>query len=58
MKLNPSLIAKALTALAGAGAEILNLSLASGDTAKWLGIAVSVATTVAVYLVPNKGVSQ
>lgn len=45
--------AKFLTALAGAGAQIISQGLVDGAAAAWLGVAVGVLTAAAVYLVPN-----
>jgi hypothetical protein len=46
-------VAKFLTALAGAGGIIIANGLATGDVARWLSIAISIVTAVAVFLVPN-----
>jgi hypothetical protein len=46
-------VAKFLTALAGAAALIVTQGLATGAVAKWLSIAISIVTAVAVFLVPN-----
>lgn len=45
--------AKFLTALAGAGAQIISQGLVDGTAAAWLGVLVGVLTAAAVYLVPN-----
>lgn len=47
-------IAKFLTALAGAGAQILNLGLVDGEAQHWITVVVGVVTAAAVYLVPNQ----
>jgi hypothetical protein len=46
-------VAKFLTALAGAGGIAIANGLAVGDVAKWLSIAISIVTAMAVFLVPN-----
>lgn len=55
--MNPRRIAKFLTALAGAAAQILALGLLD-DTAEGLvSVGISVLTAVAVFLVPNQEVA-
>lgn len=46
-------VAKFLTALAGAGAQLIALGLVEGDTQHWVAVTVGVLTATAVYLVPN-----
>lgn len=52
--MSPARIAKFLTALAGAGAQIIALGLADGTASKWLTVIISILTASAVYLVPNQ----
>lgn len=52
--MNPGRIAKFLTALAGAGGQILTLGLVDGHARDWLSITVGLITAAAVYLVPNQ----
>ena len=51
--MNPARIAKFLTALAGAGAQIIALGLVDGTAERWLTVIISVLTAAAVYTVPN-----
>lgn len=46
-------VAKFLTALAGAGAQLVGFGLVSGDAQSYLSIGIGLLTAVAVYLVPN-----
>jgi len=55
---SPARVAKFLTALAGAGAQILALGLLTGPAQGWLTAAISVITAAAVFLVPNQEVSD
>lgn len=48
-------VAKFLTALAGAAAQVVTQGLVTGTGAKWLGVVIGVLTAGAVYLVPNQG---
>lgn len=52
--MNARRIAKFLTALAGAGAQILSLGLVDGNARDWLSVSIGLATAAAVYLVPNQ----
>ncbi|HVW33475.1 MAG TPA: hypothetical protein VHL53_13125 [Acidimicrobiia bacterium] len=52
--MNARRIAKFLTALAGAGAQILSLGLVDGHAKDWLSVTIGLATAAAVYLVPNQ----
>lgn len=54
--MNPRRIAKFLTALAGAGAQLLALGLIQGKAESWVSVAIGVLTAVAVYLTPNQEV--
>lgn len=45
--------AKFLTALAGAGAQVIALGLVEGDARSWLSVGMGIVTAAAVYLVPN-----
>lgn len=47
-------VAKFAIAAIGAIAQGLNLGILSGSTATWAGIAISIATALGVYTVPNK----
>lgn len=47
-------IAKFLTALAGAGTQLVVLGLVEGDAEHWVAVIVGVLTAAAVYLVPNE----
>lgn len=47
-------IAKFLTALAGAAAQVVSLGLATGTARNALTVAISVLTAAAVFLVPNQ----
>lgn len=51
--MNPSSIAKFLTAVAGAIGEAISAGLVHGQLLHWLTIAIAIATAAAVYLVPN-----
>jgi len=51
---NPARIAKFLTALAGAAAQLVALGLVDGTTQGVLTVAISVLTAAAVFLVPNQ----
>jgi len=46
--------AKFLTALAGAGAQIISLGLVKGTTEQWMSVAIGLLTAAAVYMVPNQ----
>lgn len=56
--MTPRSIAKFLTALAGAGAQILALGLIDGPAEQWVTIAIGVLTAAAVFLVPNQEVAS
>ena len=47
-------IAKFLTALAGAGTQIVALGLVEGDAQHWVAVLVGLLTAAAVYAVPNE----
>jgi len=49
----PKRIAKFLTALAGAGAQLVNLGLIGGRAQNAVSVAIGVLTAAAVFLVPN-----
>jgi hypothetical protein len=55
--LNAQRIAKFLTALAGAGAQVLALGLLTGPAQGWVTVGVAALTAAAVFAVPNKEVS-
>lgn len=55
--MSPRRIAKFLTALAGAGAQLLALGLIDGPAENVVSIAIGVLTAAAVFLVPNEEVS-
>ncbi len=46
-------LAKALTAAAGIAGEAINLGLVPKADQHWVTYAITVATAIAVYLVPN-----
>ena len=52
--MTPARIAKFLTALAGAAAQVISLGLVSGDAQNWVAVVIGVVTAAAVYLVPNQ----
>lgn len=52
--MNPRRIAKFLTALAGAGAQLLALGIIDGPAENVVSIAIGVVTALAVFLVPNE----
>lgn len=52
--MNARRVAKFLTALAGAGAQVLTLGLVDGHARDWLSVGIGIATAAAVYLVPNQ----
>jgi hypothetical protein len=54
--MDPRRIAKFLTALAGAGAQLLALGLIDGKAENWVSVGIGVLTALAVYLTPNKEV--
>lgn len=54
--MNPRRIAKFLTAVAGAAAQLLALGLISGPAENVVSIAIGVLTALAVFLVPNQEV--
>jgi hypothetical protein len=53
--MTPRRIAKFLTALAGAGAQLLALGLIEGRAENVASIAIGILTAAAVFLVPNEG---
>lgn len=55
--MNPARIAKFLTALAGAAAQVIALGLVDGTAQSALTVAISVLTAAAVFLVPNQPAS-
>lgn len=44
---------KAVTALIGVASLALSQGLITGTAAKWTGLAISLATAIGVYAVPN-----
>lgn len=55
--MNPGRIAKFLTALAGAAAQVLALGILDDPARGWVSAAVAVLTAAAVYLTPNQEVA-
>jgi len=55
--MQPLRLAKFLTALAGAGAQIVASGLVDSRAEHWINILVAVLTALAVYLVPNQEVT-
>lgn len=55
--MNPQRIAKFLTALAGAGAQVLALGLFDDKAQAAVSACIAVLTAVAVFLVPNQEVT-
>lgn len=55
--MNPQRIAKFLTALAGAAAQVVALGLLDDRAQAIASAAISVLTAAAVFLVPNKEVT-
>lgn len=55
--MNPLRVAKFITALAGAGAQVVASGLVDSEAEHWVNIAVAVLTAIAVFLVPNQEVS-
>lgn len=51
--MNLGRIAKFLTALAGAAAQVVNLGLIAGTAQHWVTVAAGLLTAAAVYMVPN-----
>jgi len=51
--MKPASIAKFLTSLAGVAGIAITIGLATGTVAKWVTLAISACTSIAVYLVPN-----
>ena len=51
--MKPAQIAKFLTSVAGVAGIAITIGLATGTVAKWVTLAISACTAVAVYLVPN-----
>lgn len=49
-----SKIAKFLTALAGAGAQLITFGLITGTAQNVVSVATGLLTAIAVYLVPNQ----
>lgn len=56
--MSPQRIAKFLTALAGAGAQVLALGLLDDKAQAVASAAIAVLTAVAVFLVPNQEVND
>lgn len=56
--MNPRRIAKFLTALAGAAAQILALGLLDEGTENIVSIGIGIVTALAVFLVPNEEVND
>lgn len=56
--MNPARIAKFLTALAGAAAQLVALGLIDGQAENVASIAIGVLTATAVFLVPNQEVPR
>lgn len=56
--MSPRRIAKFLTALAGAGAQLLALGLIDGPAENITSIAIGVLTALAVYLTPNESAHE
>lgn len=56
--MNPKRIAKFLTALAGAAAQLVALGLLGEDIENWVSIGIGVVTALAVFLVPNQEVAS
>ncbi len=54
MPMTPTRIAKFLTALAGAAAQVISLGLVDGTTQNMLTVGISALTAVAVFVVPNE----
>lgn len=54
--MNPRSIAKFLTALAGAGAQVLALGLLDEGVENIVAVAIGLLTAAAVFLVPNEEV--
>jgi hypothetical protein len=52
--MNARRVAKFLTALAGAGAQVLSLGLIGGHAREWVSVGLGLVTAAAVYLVPNE----
>jgi hypothetical protein len=52
--MNPKRIAKFLTALAGAGAQLVALGLLGEDVENWVSVGIGLLTAVAVFMVPNE----
>jgi hypothetical protein len=55
--MNPRRIAKFLTALAGAAAQVLALGLLDATAQSMVSVGIAVLTAVAVFMVPNEGVT-
>jgi hypothetical protein len=51
-------VAKFLTALAGAGAQVAALGLVDGPAETWLSVGIGILTAAAVFLVPNQEASR
>lgn len=52
--MNPARIAKFLTALAGAGAQIIALGMVDGTAENVVSVTIGILTAAAVFLVPNQ----
>jgi hypothetical protein len=55
--MSPTRIAKFLTALAGAGAQLIALGLVDGAAENITSVAIGLLTAGAVFLVPNQEVA-
>jgi hypothetical protein len=55
--MNPRRIAKFLTALAGAAGQVLALGLLDATAQSMVSVGIAVLTAVAVFMVPNEGVT-
>jgi hypothetical protein len=55
--MNPRRIAKFLTALVGAAAQVLALGLLDATAQSMVSVGIAVLTAVAVFMVPNEGVT-
>lgn len=55
--MSPARIAKFLTAVAGAGAQLVALGLIDGTAENVVSVAIGVLTAAAVFLVPNQEVT-
>lgn len=56
--MNPSRIAKFLTAMAGAAAQIVALGLLDAKAESMVAVGISIVTALAVFMVPNEEVGD